>query len=434
MDEREETSMIRLVSYRNSGGAHCLAFRADVQVMYFVIRVLLWLGVLLLQSCGGGAGLGSGGAGSGTAVPLAVDINSWVNKSRADALSSVVPNLSVLTAGAYQSRSDSLAVADFLQVGQNAAFVVGVDASLAAKAFFLKVDPATGVWVDVSDQLFASGASQRQACSDPRQGLVTQFNSDTRPDVFLVCGGGSDQYAYISGPDGKYSRYKTNYQANATSAATADLDDDGRVDIITTDGGWIYKIMGVGSTFSGIVMNSLSPIERISGLTTALPSAIHDVFVIARNGTQYLLVGGQGNAQNEVAWYKNFSGAFDSAESRRVLIPGALGNYRFDYLESLTDGYLYVTSATSSSFVNLLRMTRPQINPVTNGWDTTLYRYSTGSFRKWPATAWAARVVLNGTQIVPYDAQCLGNAVNAASDERCGQAYDLSPDRFTISP
>jgi hypothetical protein len=319
-----------------------------------------------------------------------------------------------------------LAVADFLQLGQNAAFVVGVDGAGAGKAFFLKVNPSTGVWYDVSDQLFATGTTDRQACSDPRQGLVTKFNADARPDVYLVCAGNTQQYAYISGADGKYTRYTTSFQLDATSAAAADLDEDGAVDIITTDNGSVYKVMGLGSSFTGTVMNSRSLKEQITGLSTALPSFVHDVFVISRNNVQYLLVGGRGNAQNEVAWYKNFSGAFDSVESRRVLIPGTTGDYRFDYLESSSYGYLYVTSATGSSFINLIRVALPQLNP---GWDATLWYYSNLSF-KWPSTNWSPRVVLSSGQIVPYDAQCAANAVNVGTDLRCGQAYNLSSDRF----
>ena len=398
------------------------------------LRGFLIILMVMLQACGGGGGGSTSTQGSSPSyTPLTADPVSFVNKGATDLSNFVVPKLSTITSDGYESVAATLAVADFQRTGQYSAFVVGTN-GVSARAYFLKYDTTANRWSDVSGELFASDAD-RSACADPRQGLVTKFNSDGNPDVYLVCAGAGttrvDQLMYISRVDGKYVRYASNFQANATSAAIADLNGDQLVDIVTTDGGSVFRVWGGAENLIGNP-TWMATKQPIVVTITPMPAFVRNLFLIPRNGEYYLLVGGQGSGQNVVAWYQNSGGAFDTSKSRSFVIPSTTPaeDYFFDYVELDTYGYIYATSVSSANYLKLSRIEVPLANsggPVASG---DLYKY-TGTPTYTTPPSWATRVVIKSGKLVPYDAGCANNPVNAA-DQRCTQNFLLDTSKFSL--
>ena len=405
----------------------------------FLSKPLLLL-CLVMQSCGGGGG-GSNPTTTDTPTPLTVDVSSFLNKGATDLTNFLVPDLTQITPDGYSSFPATLAVSDFRQSGQYSAFVVGtktVGGVTSTRGYFLQYDSAQGKWVDVSSSLFASD-SDRVACSDPKQALVTKFNADGKPDVYLVCAGvggsGVPQVAYITdGAAGKYRRYQTNFQANATSASLADINNDQYVDIVTNDGGLVFKVLGSAPNQIGTA-SWFSTKERILVTHTPMPSDVQNVFLIPRNGDRYLLVTGQGSGQNVASWYLGDSlGAFDSNKSRDFVLPGSQ-NYLVDYVEQVLGGtvygYLYAYSQSSpATYLNVFRIEGPLANssgPIASG---NLYIYrGTPTYTTPPS--WTSRVVIRSGKLVPYDAGCLNNPVSLL-DQRCAQNFVQDWTNFSL--
>lgn len=410
----------------------------------FLFPILI-MAAVLLQSCGGGGG-GSAGtqqSGGGTPTPLGVDASSFINKGDNGALVLVnyaVPKLSLIpgTAAAwdgYESLPDTLAVADFFQLGKYSAFVVGskTGATPKARGYFLKFDTALGKWVDDSSSIFASNAD-RDACDDPRQALVTKFNADEIPDVYLVCAGGGTtgvrQILYISsGTGGKYVKYETTFQADATSASIAKWDDDANVDIVTTHGGVVYRVMGTGGFGAANWLSQKDAVLTWAG--KSFPSTTNSVHLIPRDGQVYLLVGGYGTNQNTIVWYKTDKGFMIENSYRSILISTNQPEYKFDYVEYDQTGYLYALKSATSDYAGLYWIERPFYD------GTTIASANLHTFRGTPTYAtppsWASRVVVKKPGQFPtltmYDAGCLSNPVQT-NDQRCGQVYTLDPASF----
>jgi hypothetical protein len=396
-------------------------------------HVLLLLFALLIQSCGGGGGGSSSNSGTTTPTPLTVDASSFVNKGATDLANFLVPDLSQITTDGYTSLAATLAVADFQQLGQYSAFVVGtkLGATPFARAYFLKYDTSQAKWIDVSGLLFASD-SDRVTCNDPRQGLVTKFNADTKPDVYLVCAGGGlagvPQNAFITrAADGKYVKYETNFQANASSASIADINADQFVDVVTNHGGLLYRVFGAAESVIG-TSSWLSTMVQIQVTHTPMPSYVRNVFLIPRGADRYLLVGGQGSGQNVVTWYQGDTmGAFDTTKSRSFVMPSVVPpvDYLFDYVEQEQSGtiygYLYTTSNTTAAYLKVLRIEGPLANSSWPVASADLYKYGGTPLYASP-TGWTSRVVIRSGKLVPYDAGCANNPVNAA-DQRCTQSF-----------
>lgn len=429
---------------------------------FLISRILPLLVVLLLQSCGGGGGGGSSSSPvSTTPTPLTVDGSSFVNKGAADLANFLVPDLSLITSGSdpsvvyssagYSSVAATLAVADFQQLGQYSAFVVGTKSGSPSRAYFLKFDTTSSKWVDVSDLLFGSDPNDRAACADPRQALVTKFNSDTKPDVYLVCAGagGVSQLAYVSSGNGKYKRYSTNFSVDARSATIADINGDSYVDIITTHNGAVHRFWGSSDSNLGTSAwfapptppnTSLVSISQVSGgSSNVFPSNVMNLFLIPRGGEIYLVTGGNGaggggGTQNVLTWHKNFDGYFNSTSARSFILTAATppDDYRFDYVESNSVGYVYATGNTSPhNYLQLFRIARPEVNalnqPLIGG--GSLYKYTISP----TSTSWAARVVIKNGKLVPYDAGCQNNPVSL-QDQRCAQSFDLDESYFVLGP
>jgi hypothetical protein len=117
-----------------------------------------------------------------------------------------------------------------------------------AKVYFIQRNE-NGDWYDVSDKFFAEGES-RYTCITTSFLNVADFNNDKKPDFYLTCTGYdypivsnnikenelSDQFIGLSQPDGKYRIQKVNvHPIYGHQSAAADINEDGNIDIITTD-------------------------------------------------------------------------------------------------------------------------------------------------------------------------------------------------------
>lgn len=416
----------------------------------------LLLLVLLIQSCGGG-GVGSGGVVDNsklTPTPLSVDASSFVNKSAADLDNFVVSKLSkipLLSANfdGFESIASTLAVADFQRTGQYSAFVVGSNGT-SARGYFLKYNSTSGRWEDISADLFYDAASgvHREACTGAEQALVTKFNGDDAPDIYLVCSGtgGVAQYLYLSRADGKYELVKTSaapmsIRIDAKGASIADINGDGVVDVVTShqriapDPDLLVTVSVMLGTYVRATNTYTLGAPRaiaLSGLSQPLPNSIRNVFLLPRSGRFDLLVGGDGGQGSPMAWYQNNgTGFFDNTHSLSYLLTGGDAFSRYDYVESGAHGYVYVTSSQTGALVKLWRITKPDTSA-----NNALYKHTLSEFRfsSPVSTDWASRIIIKNNYIVPYDAGCADNPVHlqiATVDQRCGQTYPL--DKFTAN-
>jgi hypothetical protein len=89
--------------------------------------------------------------------------------------------------------------------------------------------------------------SDTTACIATRKVLVADFNGDGQPDVYFSCHGsefggvgagwtGEQTRILLSQPNGRYTNEQTGLNCYCHGAAAADLNNDGKVDILTSDG------------------------------------------------------------------------------------------------------------------------------------------------------------------------------------------------------
>jgi hypothetical protein len=103
-------------------------------------------------------------------------------------------------------------------------------------AFFAK--DAAGKWVDRTSELLAD----TQACLHPRKASIADFNGDGQPHVFFACHGfdsspfpGEQPHVLLSQPSGKYKNVTLPQACFCHSASAADLNGDGKPDVVVTD-------------------------------------------------------------------------------------------------------------------------------------------------------------------------------------------------------
>jgi hypothetical protein len=154
----------------------------------------------------------------------------------------------------------SLSFGDFMQDGAYSAFVISnryTNAYPSNNPARLPDSPGIvrflqkgvdGKWSDVTEQLLPN-AADRLTCITASYSIVTDFNNDGKPDVYVACTGIdfqlggkwthdqlSDQHVYLSRPDGKYQhRIVADSRIYGHQATAYDVDGDGRLDVVSTD-------------------------------------------------------------------------------------------------------------------------------------------------------------------------------------------------------
>ena len=415
----------------------------------FVMRGCLISLLLLLQSCGGGGG-GSGGdtsANSQTVTPYPVLSSSFENKAVAGLPVELtqLPKLSVAIGGTFvngwDSVAESLAVADFKRDRTYTAFVIVSDRLSAAKAFFVS-HTAAGGYQEVTG-LFETAADQ-VACPFPQQSLVADLNGGTRPDIYVACAGSAsgapqavEQYVYLSQSNGKFQMKTTRTLAStptslhANSASLADIDGDGCQDVVTTNGGSLVLMRGscTGQQYTLYEPSHAANSGRLPALNSGdPPSSVQGVFLIPRTNRYDLIVAGQGNQGTPVKWFYNSAGYFGPSltqagrDVRGYAIAPQYVSTRYDYVESSSSGYLYITNA--QNFERLVKIAKPELQ---TGLDLTPWYYSPADkvnpVNNWPS---ALRVMTDGN-LRPYDAGC-------DATTRCTKVFSLTTGYGTVWP
>lgn len=206
-------------------------------------------------SCDGDGGTAKQSVG--LVVPIPVQATSYLNAKNLNipAQKFPIPTIGGFTAG--------VAFADFF--GEGKLSMVGFSnvwnpdqtkRNPAGKVYFYKFD-ANGNPVDAT----ASILKDVTGCEAPRKVLVADFNGDGKPDVYASCTGvefpfngpwpGEQTRILLSQPDGTYTNEATGLNCYCHSSAAADLNGDGKVDIMTSD--WL---IGVQTTDPNVVQPS----------------------------------------------------------------------------------------------------------------------------------------------------------------------------------
>lgn len=195
-------------------------------------------------------------------TPMKVYSTSYENKIFAKLETATVPNLDeiagiVRETGEFGTNLRSIAFADFLQNGTYTAIIAstlykGIEGNVnkqpdsPAKLYFIQQN-SDGTWRDISDQLFTSSVN-RYTCASPGFIEVADFNNDEKPDAVMSCSGpdfmingvypnpSTPQVMLLSRSDGKYDISSLGTSLSTHQLAAADINNDGNIDVIATDG------------------------------------------------------------------------------------------------------------------------------------------------------------------------------------------------------
>ena len=425
------------VSYKKCEQAPEIDFGADQgdMAIFNFSRLILFGLVVLLQSCGGGGGSSSGTNGSSPFLnPIRVLPSSFENKAMEGLpveLTSL-PKLSVAIGGIFntnwESVGESLAVADFKRNGTYSAFVIVSDQLNTAKPYFVGYSVSGGY--ELQD-LFDNPSDDQVACPFPQQSLIADLNGDTKPDIYVACSssvGAVAQYVYLSQPNGKYQKkttatiVSTPTLLNASSATLADIDGDGCKDVVTNDGGSLILMLGRTCTGNQYTLSAHDPLSGRLPTTGSgdPPNNVQSVFLIPRGISRYdLIVAGRGNQSTPVKWFYNSDGYFGPSITRSgfdlrgyAIAPQVLTS-RYDYLESGSYGYIYITNG--NNFVYMVQIVKPDYMSTL---DTTP-RYYFPSDTINPINNWPSYLrVVNDAYLQPYDAAC--------TSTRCNKQFPLT--------
>lgn len=203
----------------------------------------------------------------------------------------------------------------------------------ALRSNFVFTDLNTGVLVTLP------------GCLHPRKAAVADFNGDGRADVFVACHGfdappftGEQSRLVISGAQGPTVRDFTEMGiAFAHGAAAADLDGDGLVDLVVTDGQAQLKFF---RNTGGGSFTTWSP--QLKNMGTVGPIYSVEALDVDRDGLVDLVVGGHGPGARVL-----FGGNDGSFGSRVFNIPTVAG--REVVLDFTVVGSSLIISRTSDS-------------------------------------------------------------------------------------
>ncbi len=248
---------------------------------------------------------GAGGTTSQTTtliVPMPVYPTSYENYKNLDLPPMQLP-LNVGTVYTVQLASGS-GFADFEQIGQYDYFASPLDAGsnssnlLNPGTFYIYHHNANGSWTDITAKLVEPDPTTNQlpaSCIMARKALVADFNGDGVPDVFLSCASDNTlEYPKIllSQPNGMFKMVTipTAQAGYFHSSAAADIDGDGKIDIVLADPSqnasnrppvWVLRNNGDG-TFT----------EDHTNFANLISKAVWSLDFVSINGQSYLWVAG----------------------------------------------------------------------------------------------------------------------------------------------
>ena len=305
-------------------------------------------------------------------TPKQVASTSYANKNLIDTDSVQIPSLRILkndfgftpsqeelAAGCFGANcigngvvnDRSLAFGDFFQDGSYAAFITTwrktgtwdsylinrpiVDAP--NRAYFIRRE--NGRWVDKTAQLLPD-PNDRYTCISHSYTAVADFNNDKKPDLFVSCHGidfsfgpgdtvsgrnidalfpttwrdimFEEQIVYLSQPDGTYRRTKVPGKIYGHHASAADINGDGKVDVLTTNGSWgnanqyedyrpFFLINNGDGTFTkDYTRLPAGIIDPTNAYAVGTSIHIYWSYLIPVEGRMDLVLVG-----DKIAWYKN---------------------------------------------------------------------------------------------------------------------------------
>ena len=399
-----------------------------------IMNTKIWGCAFLLLAL---VGCGGGGGGGGVSVPsaLAVAASSYENKNNQDAALNA-PQIAEITtsAPAGLSIAESLTFGDFFQQGAFSAFVAVSQTGSSAKAYFLKKN-ASGVWEDSTSTLLSD--SDRTVCSKVAQALTADFNNDGKPDVYVVCGGSaaSTQVLFLSqSAQSTYTRQETTgISLQAWGAAAADIDGDGRIDVVSSDGNSVVQLTNNG--VSNGVVSWTKKTQAQMGMTsvTGFPTMPRKVFLLPNTGGRPdLVVTGDGDqSNNTMVWVKNQAGVFNFNGNSAV--SSIADNYAmtgvnsqpinatiFDLLINSSNLYVLAKNATvenasTATSMVVLRYELPSASPGTQLNLASSQTVALPSNPYQPSGGFVSQIKPNSSgQFVAYDADCVSTELRCS--------------------